>query len=474
MIKKFIYTLVVVSALTASCKKSFLDEKPYTAVPIDQAIVTVSDLSEAVNGMYRASRVAALFGRDIPIMGDLMADNIYISASNSGRYTVENSFSFTASTAEPANIWNNGYYVISQANRIINSGLASTPQVDNLVGQAYAIRGLVYLQLVNWFAKPYITDASGLGVPVVTSIFNSSNINNKPSRNTVAQVYTQIHADLAKAYTLLTNTAVTSAITKYTAKAIDARAYLYQGDYPNSRDAALDVVTNGGYSLTTSANLNGYWNAASAPTSGKVETMFELELNNATNNGTDALAYMYEQSGYGDMLATNSLYALYSTTDARRSLILTSSPTRGAVLVVNKYQNTSNGADKDNVKMVRYAEVLLTLSESYARLGGAANEVLSLTYLNQLATRRDPSFVGFASTGAQLITDVMNERRKELAFEGFRYFDFTRLNAVITRTTQHPAAVQSIAVGDNKRLLPIPQAEIDANPVLKPQQNPGY
>jgi hypothetical protein len=124
--------------------------------------------------------------------------------------------------------------------------------------------------------------------------------------------------------------------------------------------------------------------------------------------------------------------------------------------------------------MVRYAEVLLTLSESYARLGGAANEVLSLTYLNQLATRRDPSFVGFASTGAQLITDVMNERRKELAFEGFRYFDFTRLNAVITRTTQHPAAVQSIAVGDNKRLLPIPQAEIDANPVLKPQQNPGY
>ena len=141
------------------------------------------------------------------------------------------------------------------------------------------------------------------------------------------------------------------------------------------------------------------------------------------------------------------------------------------MLANNKYSNLANPSDQDDIKIIRYAEVLLTLAEAYARNGDPVNAKL---YLNQLAEARDPSFAGYTSTGAQLITDILTERRKELAFEGLRYFDLTRLNLVINRpqVAQSAPSIATVAVGNTRRILPIPQKEIDVNPNTK--QNPGY
>ena len=94
--------------------------------------------------------------------------------------------------------------------------------------------------------------------------------------------------------------------------------------------------------------------------------------------------------------------------------------------------------------------------------------------LFQLAKLRDPSFAGYTSTGDQLKTDILNERRKELAFEGLRFFDFTRLNLPIVRPaqTQGYASYPLVPITDYRRILPIPQSERDANPNVT--QNPGY
>ena len=85
------------------------------------------------------------------------------------------------------------------------------------------------------------------------------------------------------------------------------------------------------------------------------------------------------------------------------------------VWVNNKYSNSANQVDKDDIKIIRYAEVLLTLAESYNRNGDDAD---AKKYLNQLVEMRDPSFKGYTDTGAVLLADIINERRKELAFEG--------------------------------------------------------
>jgi hypothetical protein len=101
-----------------------------------------------------------------------------------------------------------------------------------------------------------------------------------------------------------------------------------------------------------------------------------------------------------------------------------------------------------------------------------------LSYLNQVATKRDPAFIGYVSTGTQVLEDILTERRKELAFEGHRYWDLVRNNRDVVRVNQntnYPSNVPlTIATNNFRRILPIPQTELDANANIRSQQNQGY
>jgi hypothetical protein len=73
------------------------------------------------------------------------------------------------------------------------------------------------------------------------------------------------------------------------------------------------------------------------------------------------------------------------------------------------------------------------------------------------------------------ITTIMDERFKELAYEGHRFWDLKRRNLPVVRLTvdlPQVNAATTLAAGNFRFLLPIPNAEIQANPVI--QQNPGY
>jgi hypothetical protein len=476
-ISKYTYLILALSLAALSCKKAFLNRQPSTAVLEQNAIKTANDMNDAVNGMYSAMTSSTWFGRDIPILGDLLADNVYVSAFNSGRFLPENNFTYSSTNGEANEMYSQAYFVILQTNRILTAQVPSSDDVSELRGEAYITRALNYLELVNYFAHPATVAPNDPGVAIVLTPTNSSSPFIKPTRATVAAVYKQIISDLDSAYLIMPDAGTSlhsinsEYLSKYAAKAIEARAYLYEGDYANAKAAALLVVNNGGYTLTPANSLLAYW-ATPGPQSNKLETIFELSQTIVTNDGFDALASMYSQSnsGYGDELVTEDLYDTYKPTDKRKALII-AADRGGPVLANNKYSNIANTADRDDIKIIRYAEVLLTLAESYARTD---DETDALVYLNMLAQKRDPSFAGYTSTGAQLITDILKERRKELAFEGLRFFDFTRLNMDIVRPQQDDSApsIAEVPVGNDKRILPIPQAEIDANPNMV--QNPGY
>ena len=81
--------LIVLSSIVimvSSCKKSFLDLRPYTSVSSDVAITNESDMQAALNGAYGNMNSANLYGRSTPLFGDLVSDNVYISSINSNRY----------------------------------------------------------------------------------------------------------------------------------------------------------------------------------------------------------------------------------------------------------------------------------------------------------------------------------------------------------------------------------------------------
>ena len=446
-----------------ACKKEFLDKLPPTSLTPELALATEADLQTALMGAYAGLRATDLFGRSTPVFGDLNADNGYVSLTNSGRYTNFNTYTFTVADGNVVGMWRGAYTAILRANNIINSKVATNVNVSQYRGEAYAIRALCYWYLARYFAKPYTDDPTALGVPIVLEYDPQL----KPARSTVTEVYNLIISDLNQAYSLMTLFTNSTQFSKYAAKGLQAKVYLSMGDKVNAKTAAVDVINNSGFTVVPSASYVTYWGTLT-PRTDKVETLFEVSSNATANNGFDALANIYNQGGYGDILCADPLYALFEAADIRKSLYTTG--TRGglpAVFVNVKYPGTFGGEISDT-KILRLSDVYLIAAE--ASLPG--DETGAKTYANYITSRRGATAI--ASTGTQLFEDIITERRKELAFEGDRYLDLQRLKRDIARSSNYPPSALSIPYSNFRRLFPIPQAELDANPNIRGQQNPGW
>jgi hypothetical protein len=462
------YTMMIaIAAITSlsSCKKEYLELDPPSNLTPDQALATAADLQVALRGAYAGLRSTNLFGRTIPVLGDLMADNAYQHSTNTNRYTVYNNLTATSQDGDALGFWTSGYQVILRANNIINSPITSTVDVDQYKGEAYAIRALTYFYLVRYYGRAYTDNPDALGVPIVT-VYAADY---KPARNTVSEVYTLIMDDLSKAFTLMTRFTNSSQFSKYAARGLEAEVHLTMGNNAAAKTAALDVITNGGFTPITAANHAGYW-ANSAVTTTRLETLFEVSSDAVANNAFDALSYIYSQNGnYGDFVVASDLFALFPTGDVRRALypvVPRPKPAGAPVPTVDKFPVITG--DYSDTKVLRLSEMYLIAAE--ASLPGS--EADALTYVNFITSRRGAAPI--ASSGPQLLEDVLTERRKELAFEGDRYLDLQRLRRTVNRSANYPADARTFTYANNRRILPIPQSEGDANPEIKPQQNPGY
>jgi tetratricopeptide (TPR) repeat protein len=485
-------SIIVVAGLllfsAGSCSKNYLDQQPLDATNTSGAVTNEANMYTALVGLYSSLRATDFYGRTFAIKGDLMSDNCFLSSSNSGRYLGFNNYDMDKTNGYPTNIWQNSYAAIKNANFIINSGVENNSNtISQLYSEAYAIRGMVYFDLVRNFGLPYASGANKLGVPIILK-FDSLAL---PARDTVYKVYEQVLSDLNRAYSLakydqgstmtFSTTGVnrsmnSSYLTKYAIGGLLARVYQHMGNWAAARDAALDVASKGGYNMVASAGLAGYW-AGTNPRTDKIETMFEVtsDANNSVADGTLANIYVPKPVGsYGDILATKALYDSYSSTDVRKSLYNPSARTGqlGTAYYITKFPINTN--TYDDVKIVRYAEVLLILAEAYYNLGDETN---ALKYVNMVAKQRDPSFAGYTTTGAAVLESILTERQKELAFEGYRFWDLYRLlrtfvkpqaqnssNAISKSITVTPATLNMI--------FPIPNDERLVNPNI--QQNDGY
>jgi hypothetical protein len=474
LMKRTFIQLIIGSAagmiILAGCSKSFITKTPADSISAGDALANASVLQTALLGAYSELRSLGVAGRDLPVIGDLMADNTYLETHNSGRYLPQFNYSVTVNDGTALDVWQDCYATILRVNQILDSKLTGST-VDQIKGQAYAIRALCYFKLVNYFATPFTQDTAALGVPIVLHYVETA----LPKRNTVGTVYNQIVSDLKAGIPLAPAYSKSVILSTYAIKGLLARTYLYMGDNADAESTAVDVINNGGFSLVAPGNLTTFWGNPAAQTDA-TEVMFEVDADVLNNNGTDDLAAIY-YLGYQDIYCSSDLYNLYSATDARRSLIMPGNNKSGVPsFIVVKFPN-ANSADRDNLKVIRLAEVYLIAAEA-ALPGG---ETTAKTYLNALLAMRDPTAAPYASTGAQLLSDIVTERRKELAFEGDRFFDLNRLHLAINRVANNgsipagPGNVNlTIPYPDSRRVAPIPQAETVANPNIATQQNPGY
>jgi hypothetical protein len=462
---KILLALVTGSLLLTSCKKEFIDLDPPTSVDPATALNTEADLLIALRGAYSGLRAVDLFGRTVPVLGDIMADNTYQHSTNTNRYTLYNAYTFNSTDGNALGLWASSYTVILRCNRIIASPLTSNVNVDQYKGEAHALRALCYFNLVRYFARPYTDNPAGMGVPIVL-VYNPEL---KPGRNTVAEVYTQINDDLNKAFTMMTKFTNSSQFSKYAARALQAEVYLTMGNKPSALTAAQDVIANSGFTSITAANYTAYWQNSVVRTD-KLETLMEVSSDAVANLAFDALSYIYSQNGnYGDLVVASDLYALYAPGDVRLTVLPVvprPKPAGPLVPTVDKFPVITG--DLSDTKILRMSDVYLIAAEASA----GTDDVAARNYVNYITSRRNAAAI--VSSGAALLEDILTERRKELAFEGDRYMDLMRLKRDVVRSTNYPAAARNIAYSNFRRILPIPQAETDANPTIRTQQNPGY
>ena len=469
--------------LSSSCT-SWLDLEPADTLLTQEAFQTPNDLESALTGVYHLVKGEDLAGRNWLLFSDLMSGN----ASLQGYEFQE----FSNLQVHPHNtrieaLWTTSYRAINQLNQILasietvaeaNPGFSMIDQVQ-LRGESLFLRGVIYFELVQYFALPYSEETEdSLGVPLLVTPVLEKGALTYPSRARIEDIYQQIRADLTIARTGLPENAPSGKPSHFAATALLARLEFQQHHYEEA-DALASEVLSSYFKLTETpqdffrneGSLEEIWSAAAS-----VDNPNYSGLNWAY--GVAIVSEDLVQNGLLHLLLPNQQQSLdqagYQAIDLRGySELLTTDPLLTPDLKYsNKYEDSQLG---DDAPMVRLAEMLLIRAEAAA---WANQPDMAVSFLNQIRNRAfrilddtgeilpdGSEWINFDAqnlTKEELLDAIARERRVELALEGNYLFDLLR----------RKADVQGLPLNHPRLRLPIPQREIDANPNLA--QNPGY
>lgn len=338
--------------------------------------------------------------------------------------------------------WTPVYKLINVANNILESAQDVPQSTDTdkegvlrVTGEAYFLRGLYYFWLANIYGKPYdpSTADTDLAVPLKTE----AKVNDKVyQRNTVTEVYDQVLSDLLKAEELLSQTTKKKTIYRADSTAVQlllSRVYLYMQNWDKSIEYADKVLKV----RSTLTNINGRKMGDGFLSADSKETLFSM-------SGTDIPRSMmnYAQS----FRVAHELYDTYDDTDLRKSQWFW---VRDEFIGYTKvqegqaYEESARNPENDNYYFYAYyygysgkspvsdrflfrtAEAYLNKAEAEAYLGNEdeAHAAVNKVRLNRYETG---SNYEITATGEALVKAIRDERRRELAFEGHRWFDLRR------------------------------------------------
>jgi hypothetical protein len=476
--KKRIYILVI-SLLAISACNDDIDLSPQQEVDASGAFNSELAAQSTLLGIYSTCQIIDMYGSLPQVISDFMADNTAFVGSFPTLQELRD-FNGNSVNINVANIWQQHYRVVLRANDVI----ANVPNVVDpgfteaeraqFIGEAKFLRALANFQLVNLFAHPFqLSNGTNLGIPIVNITFTSVDDVEFPARNTVNEVHAQIKTDLADAIAALPASYSTAVFTrgratKGAAQALLSRLNLYRGEWADAAANAklvLDATT-----LYAPAADYTFWTSKNTS-----EDVFALQ-NSAIDNGrtgTGGWASYHRpaaNAGRGDAKFSPQLIAAYETEAGDLRYTLKSAGTgadNNPAQFSTKWMDAANNAD--NSPVIRVTEVILNYVEAKAEADNAISQDL-IDRMNVLRTRAelpDWTLTTFPSKAA-FVDAVLNERRKELAFEGHRRMDLLR------RGQNLRVGNPNAAFGANKTILPIPQREIDNNPGLTGQQNSGY
>lgn len=481
--KKYL-SLILILLVSFSCE-NLVEEKVFGTISDDIFWNTEEDIRAGTSSAYTqlgtSFRAFSLWQYAIEDLSTDYGAGGYRDTYPFSRYT---GWSATQPQAMDWGIWRFLWISISLSNKVIEEapGVNIEAEIKNqYLGEAKAIRSLVYYYLVNWFG----------GVPIITS---TTDTRTSIPRKTIEDTYGFIENDLIDAIKLLKPkselrkiTDEYGRVTRGGAQALLAKVYLQQKKWKKASEICQQMISSGEYQLESNyanifkLNNEGFQNQ---------EVIWPLAFigvgPQGRVNGHVLFPYLFRPSEFdpyskyndwgGDMSVANDFFESFDPNDERRKLlvkeaVVEGNPTTFDQAIVMKYEPDpkTDGAMSENDWIIfRYADILLMAAEAQNELG---NTQVAVDLVNQVRSRANvPALTGSDFNKNTLRDHIFMERKWELYYEGKGRQDMARQGTLL----EHIISVSLDAGSNPKRylLLPIPNSALSQNPGLK--QNPGY
>lgn len=462
----------------SACSEQQLDLAPISNANSADFYKTDKDINQAVLSTYDILQSRSQYGHFFIFFMETRADNSEVEDIIKGVGDEGNIDLFREIPTSPIlnNTWISSYAGIQRCNTVlarIDKITMNENEKNIRKGEVKFIRALTYFNLVRIWG----------GVPQVTNELENISESYAFGRASVDEIYSLIINDLKDAVVALPvsfpRTEVGRA-SKGAALTLLGKVYLTRKNYKEAADTLRLVANSSKYSL-----LSNYADVFDIAKENGAESIFEIQfLKGGLGEGGIHSILTAPRSnttltggigaGNGDNIPTTNLLEQFETNDSRLTVTVSRLPDKR--LYTTKYLDKPFAINDDgrNVIVLRYADVVLMLSEALNELGFEANgEAFAL--LNQIRTR--------ANVKKYTVSDLPNqnsfrlaiekERRLELAMENHRWFDLIRTERALEVMNSYPETRVQRTVKEYQLLFPIPQSQVDINPT-KIKQNEGY
>lgn len=403
------------------------------------------------------------------------------------------------------NMYEKFYELILGTNAVLDylPGVTDTEEMINYVkAQAYALRGFYYFNLVNIFGQPYNSNPDSLGNALGVPLKLSSGIEASEDalkRRTVAEVYAQILSDLHIADSIYNTLPENMQLKKKERTSLPmvqlmlSRTYLYMENWEMAAKYAEEVMNNKLFHLENLNNIPNfddegnrireflYYPTTDSPESiwlyGNVEDMFTWTCYGANSsnpqNGNKKMHAYFQ--------ASQDLINSFEEGDMRKFQYIIEAPLEngdympmayGKIYVGTQYF-LPNHAVGIFGRCLRLSEAYLNYAEAQAQMGGEGinKAIEKLIALREKRINPDEGDIeGFVTTDqAELIEFIKEERRRELCFEGHRWFDLRRWGMPEIKHVWHNnvgSVEYTLTEKDLMYTIPIPDEALEENSQL--------
>lgn len=488
--KKILIICLTCLAVTA-CD---LDQLPSDGIVTESLSSNYEGLLSATDGNYSMMKdMVSYYGTEYTAnywirhyhqLSEYASDNVMLSGSTTDPLYYAFTREHFAAMSNTSYLWFCSYRVINGANQII--AVLDDPQDEDsrqLLGENYFLRAFMHLELLKLFAMPYSHGRDNDGVILKTSIADSPTM----ARATVGACYDQIEEDLLMAEDLLGSGRGRAYASKMAAQALLSRVYLHMERWQDAIDYADEVIDNSSAELESRDNyVNSFWNSSSS--SEAIWYVAQLLQDDKTLAAVGSMYLTDQGLGWGEIYPSESLRTLLeeNPNDVRNDFIQADYEDDGVTVktrngypkyFINKFSYQDEVVTLNSPQMIRLGEVYMNRAEAYAHQEKETEALVDVNLIRERAglagaelyTAGD--FKGFSS----ILEVVLNERRLELAWEGFRTLDLVRNKMDINRS--YPGAhllggatSQVIPWDDNRNIFYIPLNEVTNN--IAADQNP--